>query len=79
MVGRTSGFQVKRCFGTAERLEVVDFSDPYFYASIVTLTKADSKYASAASVADLYLNGFKTLAGEAAGAENVFFTGEAAE
>ena len=38
---------------TAERLEVVDFSDPYFYASIVTLTKADSKYAAAASVADL--------------------------
>ena len=38
---------------TSERLEVVDFSDPYFYASIVTLTKADSAYASAASVADL--------------------------
>ena len=38
---------------TAERLEVVDFSDPYFYASIVTLTKADSAFASAASVADL--------------------------
>lgn len=38
---------------TAERLEMVDFSDPYFYASIVTLTKADSAYASAASVADL--------------------------
>jgi len=38
---------------TSERLEVVDFSDPYFYASIVTLTKADSEYASAASVADL--------------------------
>lgn len=38
---------------TAERLEVVDFSDPYFYASIVTLTKADSEYASATSVADL--------------------------
>ena len=38
---------------TAERLEVVDFSDPYFYASIVTLTKADSAYASAVSVADL--------------------------
>ena len=38
---------------TAERLEVVDFSEPYFYASIVTLTKADSAYASAASVADL--------------------------
>ena len=38
---------------TAERLEVVDFSDPYFYASIVTLVKADSVYANAASVADL--------------------------
>lgn len=38
---------------TAERLEVVDFSDPYFYASIVTLTKANSAYASATSVADL--------------------------
>jgi len=38
---------------TAERLEVVDFSQPYFYASIVTLTKADSAYASATSVADL--------------------------
>lgn len=38
---------------TAKRLEMVDFSDPYFYASIVTLTKADSAYASATSVADL--------------------------
>lgn len=38
---------------TAKRLEVVDFSEPYFYASIVTLVKADSKYANAKSVADL--------------------------
>ncbi|MBR5873061.1 MAG: transporter substrate-binding domain-containing protein [Oscillospiraceae bacterium] len=38
---------------TAERLEVVDFSTPYFYASIVTLTKAGSAFANAASVADL--------------------------
>ena len=38
---------------TSERLQSVDFSTPYYYASIVTLTKADSKYASAASVADL--------------------------
>ena len=38
---------------TSERLEVVDFSDPYFYASIVTLTKSDSAYANAAAVADL--------------------------
>lgn len=38
---------------TAKRLEVVDFSEPYFYASIVTLVKADSEYANAKSVADL--------------------------
>ena len=38
---------------TAERLEMVDFSTPYYYASIVTLTKADSAFASATSVADL--------------------------
>lgn len=38
---------------TAERQEVVDFSMPYYYASIITLTKADSAYADAASVADL--------------------------
>ena len=38
---------------TAERAAQVDFSDPYYYASIVTLTKKDSKYASATSVADL--------------------------
>ena len=38
---------------TSERLQSVDFSEPYYYASIVVLTKADSKYANAASVADL--------------------------
>ena len=38
---------------TAERAAQVDFSDPYYYASIITLTKKDSQYASAASVADL--------------------------
>lgn len=38
---------------TAERAAQVDFSDPYYYASIVTLVKKDSKYASAKSVADL--------------------------
>ena len=38
---------------TAERAAQVDFSDPYYYASIVTLTKKDSTYANAASVADL--------------------------
>ena len=38
---------------TAEREESVDFSDPYFYASIVTLTKSSSQYASATSIADL--------------------------
>lgn len=38
---------------TAERLEQVDFTTPYYYASIVTLVRADSPYASATSVADL--------------------------
>ncbi|MCD7735686.1 MAG: transporter substrate-binding domain-containing protein [Lachnospiraceae bacterium] len=38
---------------TSERLEVVDFSEPYYYASIVTLTTADSEYADAEGVADL--------------------------
>lgn len=38
---------------TSERLEMVDFTDPYYYASIITLTKSDSKYAEATSVADL--------------------------
>ena len=38
---------------TAERAEQVDFSDPYYYASIVTLVKKDSKYADAKIVADL--------------------------
>lgn len=38
---------------TAERQEMVDFTEPYYYATIVTLTKNDSPYASAASVADL--------------------------
>ena len=38
---------------TSERMEVVDFTVPYYYASIVTLTKSDSEYASAQGVADL--------------------------
>ncbi len=38
---------------TAERAEQVDFAGPYFYATIVCLTKADSPFASAASIADL--------------------------
>ena len=38
---------------TSKRAEQVDFSDPYYYASIITLTKKDSAYASAAGVADL--------------------------
>ena len=38
---------------TSERLQAVDFSEPYYYASIVTLTKKDSPYANAKSVADL--------------------------
>lgn len=38
---------------TSERLEMVDFTLPYYYASIVSLVKADGPYANAASVADL--------------------------
>ena len=38
---------------TAERLESVDFSDPYYFASIVVLTKKDSAFANATSLADL--------------------------
>ena len=38
---------------TAERAEQVDFAGPYFYATIVCLTKADSPLASATGIADL--------------------------
>lgn len=38
---------------TAKRLEQVDFTTPYYYASIVGLVKADGAYADAAGVADL--------------------------
>ena len=39
---------------TAERLESVDFSDPYYFASIVVLTKKDSAFANATSLADFF-------------------------
>ena len=38
---------------TAERAEQVDFAGPYFYATIVCVTKADSPYAAAQGIADL--------------------------
>ena len=38
---------------TEERSEQVDFAGPYFYASIVCLTRADSPYADAQGLADL--------------------------
>lgn len=38
---------------TSDRLASVDFTTPYYYASIVTLVKKDSKFATAKSVADL--------------------------
>lgn len=38
---------------TQQRMEQVDFSEPYFYASIVCVTKKDSPYASAKSIAEL--------------------------
>lgn len=38
---------------TAERMEQVDFAGPYFYASIVCVTKADGPYANATGLSDL--------------------------
>lgn len=38
---------------TSERMQAVDFTEPYYYATIVTLVKEDGKYAGAKSVADL--------------------------
>ena len=38
---------------TAERAEQVDFAGPYFYATIVCVTKEDSAYANATGIADL--------------------------
>ena len=38
---------------TPERMEQVDFAGPYYYASIVCVTKADSPYANAAGLSDL--------------------------
>ncbi len=38
---------------TSDRLQMVDFSTPYYYASIVALTLSDGPYAAAGGVADL--------------------------
>ncbi len=38
---------------TSERLQTVDFTEPYYYASVVGLTRSDSQYADAVSVDDL--------------------------
>ncbi|MDO5136082.1 MAG: transporter substrate-binding domain-containing protein [Eubacteriales bacterium] len=38
---------------TKERQEMVDFTEPYYYASIVTLVKGEGDYAKAKSVEDL--------------------------
>lgn len=38
---------------TSDRLQMVDFTNPYYYASIVCLVNNDSQYASANGVSDL--------------------------
>ena len=38
---------------TEERMQQVDFAGPYLYATIVCMTKQNSKYANATSLADL--------------------------
>ena len=38
---------------TSDRLQMVDFTEPYYYATVVCLTNSDSPYASAKGVSDL--------------------------
>ncbi len=38
---------------TSDRLQMVDFTQPYYYASIICLVNSDNKYASAEGVSDL--------------------------
>ncbi|MFA7119811.1 MAG: transporter substrate-binding domain-containing protein [Sphaerochaetaceae bacterium] len=38
---------------TSDRLQMVDFTTPYYYASIICLTNKDSKFASAKGISDL--------------------------
>ncbi len=38
---------------TSERLQMVDFTEPYYYASIVSLVKGEGKYANAKGKTDL--------------------------
>lgn len=38
---------------TTQRLQMVDFTQPYYYADVVTLVKADGPYANAQGIADL--------------------------
>lgn len=38
---------------TSERLKTVDFSKPYYFASVVAMTKTGSKYENAKSIAEL--------------------------
>ena len=38
---------------TSERLQMVDFTDPYYYASIICLVKEGSEYENAQGVSDL--------------------------
>ncbi len=38
---------------TSDRLQMVDFTNPYYYASIICLVNSESRYASAKGVSDL--------------------------
>jgi len=65
-------FNIQQYSITPERLEVVDFSSPYYKEPLVIITKKDSKFADAASIAD-----FKdALFGAASGDIAVNFTAE---
>ena len=46
-------FNLQQYSITADRLKIVDFSSPYYKESLVVITKANSKYANAKTIADL--------------------------
>jgi polar amino acid transport system substrate-binding protein len=57
-------FNLQQYSITTERKEVVDFSPAYYHEAYVVITKADSKFASATSLADLKDAVFASAAGD---------------
>jgi polar amino acid transport system substrate-binding protein len=57
-------FNLQQFSITPERLEVVDFSAPYYKEALVVITKNDGKFAGATSIADLKDAVFGSAAGD---------------